>query len=110
MKLLLLRSLAGALMVALIDLLAGSRYFLLAGLAPLFPTFSLFAHYLVGVERGVEDLREVVRFGWWAMIPYALYLGVLYCLAGRTRLWGALGGAVTAWAVASYVLVTLWKH
>ena len=49
---LLIKSLIGALMVLLIGLLARTRNYYIAGLLPLFPTFALMAHYIVGSERG----------------------------------------------------------
>ena len=74
MTALLLKCLLGAWAVLLIALLSKSRNFFVAGLVPLFPTCALIAHYIVGTERSVEDLRTTALFGLWSIVPYAVYL------------------------------------
>jgi membrane protein GlpM len=59
---------------AAVALLSRSRSFFIAGLVPLFPTFALIAHYIVGTERSGADLRTTALFGLWSLIPYAVYL------------------------------------
>ncbi|MFA0070805.1 GlpM family protein, partial [Vibrio breoganii] len=44
------KCLLGAAAVLLIALLSKSKSFYIAGLVPLFPTFALIAHYIVGTE------------------------------------------------------------
>lgn len=105
---LLAKALAGAAMVVLIALLARTRSYYVAGLVPLFPTFALVAHYVVGTERTVAELRRTVVFGAWGLVPYCAYLGALYVLAGRVRLGWALAGSLAAWSVAATVLVVAW--
>ncbi len=107
---LMLRALIGAVTVLLISLLARSRNYVLAGLVPLFPTFALVSHYIVGTERSTADLRATVLFGVWALIPYGVYLGSLYFLIGRLKLVPALAGAVAAWCVVALMLVFLWQR
>ncbi|NAX33946.1 GlpM family protein, partial [Vibrio sp. V29_P1S30P107] len=51
------KCLLGALAVLLIALLSKSKSFFISGLVPLFPTFALIAHYIVGTERTMEELR-----------------------------------------------------
>jgi len=104
------KSLAGALIVAAIQLLASSRHYYVAGLVPLFPTFALMAHYTVGVERGPAHVRATVVFGMWAVLPYLVYLSTMYALVSRTRLSVAMGIATAAWFVSGGVLVFLWRH
>lgn len=65
-----LKSLLGALAVLLIALLSRSKSFFIAGLVPLFPTFALIAHYLVGTERTMADLRVTALFGLYSLLPY----------------------------------------
>lgn len=52
--------------VALIALLSRSRNFFIAGLAPLFPTFALIAHYIVGSKAPrdtiADDLPQYAEF------------------------------------------------
>ncbi len=75
---LLLKALTGAIVVLLIAILSKTRNYYLAGLLPLFPTFALIAHYIVGTERGLDALRTTILFGIWAVIPYLIYLFSLY--------------------------------
>ncbi|WMQ73709.1 MAG: hypothetical protein GPOALKHO_000727 [Sodalis sp.] len=44
------------------DAAAKTRNHYIAGLFPLFHTFSLLANYIVGSERGSEALRTMVLF------------------------------------------------
>lgn len=110
MVILFLRALLGAAAVVLISLLSRSRNFVLAGLVPLFPMFALIAHYVVGTERSTAQLRETVLFGLWALLPYAVYLGAVYVLAGRMALAPALVVAVLLWCVAALALIGAWQH
>ncbi|WP_109124635.1 GlpM family protein [Dyella sp. C11] len=107
---LLLKSLIGALMVLLIGLLARTRNYYIAGLLPLFPTFALMAHYIVGSERGTANLRATIVFGMWAVIPYLAYLGSLYWLVARLRLLPALGTALAVWCLVAGFLVVAWNR
>ncbi len=66
--------LLGALAVLLIAWCSKSRHFFIAGLVPLFPTFALIAHAMVGSERGPAALRQTALFGLCALLPYAVYL------------------------------------
>jgi membrane protein GlpM len=36
---------------------------------PLFPTFALIAHYIVGTERSGADLQKTALFGLWSLFP-----------------------------------------
>ena len=105
---LLLKSLIGAFMVLLIGLLVRTRNYALAGLLPLFPTFALMAHYIVGSERGVAELKATIVFGLWAVVPYLAYLLALYWLIDRLRLLPALACALLVWCVVASAAVLLW--
>src|SRR5215218_3166927 len=59
----LIKAVLGAAVVVLIAALSKSRSYYVAGLVPLFPTFSLIAHYIVGSERSTADLRATILFG-----------------------------------------------
>lgn len=80
----------------------------LPGLVPLFPTFALIAHYIVGKGRSIADLKTTILFGMWSIIPYFVYLATLYVLVDRLRLEASLALATVAWLMAATVLVTLW--
>jgi membrane protein GlpM len=107
---LLIRAAAGAGVVILIQLISRTRSYYIAGLVPLFPTFALITHYVVGVERTVGELRKTILLGMWALIPYFVYLATLYILAGRVRLSYALGGATVCWLAAAAMLVFVWQR
>jgi len=105
-----LKAVAGAAIVIVIQLLARSEHAYIAGLVPLFPTFALIAHYFVGTQRGSHDLKQTIRFGMWSLLPYWIYLAVLYLLVDRCPLPLALGIAVSAWLAAALVLLFIWNR
>lgn len=107
---LLYKALLGALVVVLIALLSKTRNYYIAGLLPLFPTFALLAHYIVGSERGSEALRMTILFGIWAVIPYLVYLISLYGFVGAMRLPLALSSAVVCWGLAAWLLIIVWRR
>ena len=106
---LLLKALIGAAVVIVIRLVARSPRPYLAGLVPLFPTFTLISHYVVGSQRPVSDLKATIRFGMVSLFPYCAYMMVLYVLVDRVRLFLALAGATLAWLLAAALLVKLWS-
>jgi len=65
-----LKALADALVVVLIQLLARTRSDFIAGMVPLFPTFALISHYIVGSQRPLADLKETILFSMFSLIPY----------------------------------------
>ncbi|MGK9568450.1 GlpM family protein, partial [Salmonella enterica subsp. enterica] len=56
----------GAAVVLLLAVLAKTKNYYIAGLVPLFPTFALIAHYIVGKGRSVDDLKTTIVFGMWS--------------------------------------------
>ncbi|MBU0493869.1 MAG: GlpM family protein [Chloroflexi bacterium] len=107
---LLVKALAGAVVVVIIQLLSQTRNYYIAGLAPLFPTFTLIAHYIVGTERTTGELKTTIVFGLCAMIPYAAYLVALYFLVDRLDLVPAMLGATLAWLIVAIALVLIWNR
>ena len=95
----------GALTVLVIALLSKTRNFYVAGLVPLFPTFALIAHTIVGTERSAADLRTTALFGLCSLVPYAAYLGTVYALAPRLSLHVTLTLSTFAWCVVSAVFL-----
>lgn len=102
---LLLKAILGALVVISIAALSRSKYFLIAGLVPLFPVFALISHYIVSVERSREDLKATIAFGLWALLPYAVYLIVSYYLVDKMAITPALIIAALCWCLAAGVLI-----
>ena len=103
-----LKAACGALAVVLIALLSRTKNFYIAGLVPLFPTFALIAHYIVGKGRSLDDLKTTIVFGMWSIIPYFVYLAALYVLVDRMRLEASLALAAVAWLIAATILVSVW--
>ncbi|PSJ48296.1 GlpM family protein [Zobellella taiwanensis] len=102
------KCLLGALAVLLIALLSKSRSFFISGLVPLFPTFALIAHYMVGTERTLADLRVTALFGLYSLLPYAAYLLAVYWLSYRFGLVATLGFATLVWLLCAALLLLAW--
>ena len=105
---LILKAALGAGVVIILAMLAKTKNYYIAGLVPLFPTFALIAHYIVGKGRSLEDLKATIVFGMWSIIPYFVYLAALYVLVDRLRLELSLALAAVAWLIAATVLVSVW--
>ncbi|HIF9058766.1 TPA: GlpM family protein [Photobacterium damselae] len=99
----------GAFAVLLIALLSKTKNFYIAGLVPLFPTFALIAHFIVGSERGIEELRTTALFGLYSLIPYAGYLLAVYILSARYGLWMTLSLATAIWVLFAAGLLVSWS-
>ena len=106
---LLLKALFGAVIIVVIQLLAQTKNYYVAGLVPLFPTFTLMSHYIVGTQRTSSELKATIRFGISAMIPYLVYMLALYFLVERVKLVPALIAATACWAISATILILVWK-
>ena len=105
---LILKAALGAGVVIILAMLAKTKNYYIAGLVPLFPTFALIAHYIVGKGRTLDDRKTTIVFGMWSIIPYFVYLAALYLLVDRLRLEASLALAAVAWLIAATVLVSVW--
>ncbi len=94
----------------LIALLSKSKNFFISGLVPLFPTFALIAHYVVGSERTMEDLRTTALFGLYSLVPYAAYLIAVYYFSYRFNLVWTLSMATVVWLCFTFVLLIGWTR
>ncbi len=103
-----LKCLMGAFAVLIIALASKSRYFVLAGLVPLFPTFALIAHVVVGTMRPAAALQTTALFGLWSLFPYAAYLFSVYWFSTRTSLVLTLGAATSVWVCSAAVMLFAW--
>lgn len=99
----------GAAVVLIISLLSKSKAFYIAGLVPLFPTFALIAHVIVSQQQGAEALRKTALLGLWSLIPYFIYLILVYVLATKMSMWSCLGIATLCWMVAAAGLIYGWQ-
>lgn len=107
---LILKCIMGVIAVLLIALLSKTKSFYIAGLVPLFPTFALIAHYIVGTERSHNDLRATALFGIFSLIPYAIYLLAVYWLSIKTTLTITLVTATLMWLIAAIILLLIWQY
>lgn len=107
---LLVKACLGAVAVVIIELLARTRNYYIAGLVPLFPTFALISHYIVGSQRTVPELKETVAFSMFSLIPYLMYLVTVYYLADRLRLELSLLVGTLCWTAAAAILVLAWNR
>ena len=105
---LILKASLGAAVVLILAALARTKNYYIAGLVPLFPTFALIAHYIVGKGRSLDDLKTTIVFGMWSIIPYFIYLATLYVIVDKMRLEASLAVAAVAWLIAATVLVGVW--
>lgn len=99
----------GAAVVLLISIFSKSKTFYIAGLVPLFPTFALIAHVIVAQEKGTEALKQTALFGIWSLVPYFIYLLVVYLLATKLSMWSCFGVATLCWIVAAAGLIYGWQ-
>lgn len=97
-----LKSALGAVVIAVLLTIARRGQYLLTGLLVSVPAVSLYTWWWVGREHGVRPLRTAVRAAMWSAIPWVVYLGVVYLLAGRLPLWATL-----VCGVATYLVVAL---
>lgn len=84
--------------------------FYLAALAPLFPTFTLISHFIVGTERSPADLKVALIFSMLGVIPHLIYTLVVFFSISYISLYKALLLGVVAWTVAAAILVVAWQY
>jgi len=104
-----LKAITGAIVVLLIHFAATSKNYYLAGLIPLFPTFSLISHYMIGKERQISDLSETILFGIFSLIPLLVYLITLYLFINKFSLIVSLCSSTLSWGLAAIVLTVAWN-
>lgn len=107
---LLFKALIGAVMVIIMALLAKTKNYYIAGLVPLFPTFAIIAHYIIGNERGNTDLKATALFGIFSLVPYFFYLLSVYLLADKTSLYINLFISTLIWFVFAFILIVIYNR
>ena len=106
---LLLKATLGSLIVVIVQLMSQTKNYYIAGLIPLFPTFGLIAHYIIGTEGTIGDLKKTLVLGMLSLIPYLVYLMSLYYLVGQFRLFISLLGATICWTISAVFLITFYS-
>jgi len=98
----LMNALIGAGLAVVIAFIARSNMYVLAGLIPLFPTFTLFAQISAHQAGGNEYLLHVVMFGFVSVITYLIYLLVMYiAIKQGMGFTSSVVLSVTIWAIAA---------
>ncbi|WP_367105270.1 GlpM family protein [uncultured Psychrobacter sp.] len=105
-----LKMLIGALVVLIIQLFAQSRFFYLAALAPLFPTFTLISHFLVSTQRSAADFKVALIFSMLGVVPHLIYTLIVFFSFSHLGLYKALLLGALGWLLAAAVLVMTWQH
>ena len=103
------KALLGALVVILIAALSRTKNYYIAGLVPLFPTFTLIAHYIVGSTRTHAELKTTIFFSIYGLLPLLLYLIAVYILIDRLKLEWALFSAAMIWCIVAGVMLCWMK-
>ena len=64
------------------------------------------------LERIIKTLDEgaTALFGLWSLVPYAIYLLVVFWLSVRMSLAGTLIWATLAWIVCAAAILLLWSR
>lgn len=101
-----LKALAGALIVVALSLLAESkRFFFLAGLVPLFPTFALIGQILVYRQQGETAVKEIALVGIYSLFPYLVFLLGIYFLTEKLGYPKACIISVALWLISALPIV-----
>ncbi len=104
------KSLLGGMMIALILSLARLRLYVIAGLLVSVPTISLYTFWWISKDQGTDAMRVAIRSAMYGAGPWALYLLVAYLLSPRLPTWAALGAGVAAYLLANLVIWTILRR
>ena len=106
---LVIKAIIGGVIVVLISIISKTKHYFIAGLIPLFPTFALIAHIIVG-QNGASDLRNTVLFGMLSLIPYFFYLLSVYILSYKYPLHINLIISTIIWFLFAIFIYLLWTR
>lgn len=104
-----IKALIGAFAVLLIQFFSQSRYYYLAALVPLFPTFALISHVVLGTTRSPDEFKNALLFSMFSLIPYFGYVLGVYLSVDRFPLRVSLIIGTLTWVVLATLLVIIWK-
>ncbi|MEA3289469.1 MAG: GlpM family protein [Campylobacterota bacterium] len=103
-----IKSFLGAAIVWLLMAISKSKNYFIAGLVPLFPTFGLIAHFIVFYEQGTNELRETVLFGIFSLIPYLVYLVLMFIFIEKLGIKRSMVISIIGWCLVALILIKLW--
>jgi len=104
-----IKSLIGAFIVVLVSLISKTNNYVLSGLIPLFPFFGLISEIFVYKNQGINGLKNMLLFSMLSLIPYFLYLFVLYILIFKINFKFAIIISIIVWFFVSYVIFYFWN-
>lgn len=103
------KSFLGAVLVWILMAISKSKNYFIAGLVPLFPTFGLVAHFIVYFEQNTIALKETVLFGIFSLIPYFIYLLVMFFTVKKLGITRSMFFSILAWCASALILILIWK-
>ncbi len=98
----------GAILAISIAALSRSQFYVISGLAPLFPTFTLIAIVLAYKNKGISQMHEVMTFGLYSVVPYIVFLVAAYFLSNKISITPAIVTSLVLWLVAAYAIYAIW--
>jgi len=100
-----IKALLGAFIVILISYLSKTKYYFFSGLIPLFPTFALIAQIIVYNEGWVKELKNTILFWMLSLIPYLIYLLILYFVVDKIGFYKSVFLALAWWFFVAFLLI-----
>ncbi len=104
------KALIGVVLVILIQWIAQSRHYYLAVLVPLFPTFTLISHYILGTSRTPPEFKAALLFSICVFFPYMGYNLAVFLSVDLLGLWRSLGVGIVVWMILAMGLVLIWQR
>ena len=106
----LLKSVIGGVMIALLLSLARFKMYILAGLLVSLPAVSLYTFWFIGQDQGAEAMRTSIHAAIFGAGPWVLYLLTAYLLAARLPTWAALLSGVAVYLFANSMVWILLRR
>lgn len=104
-----LKGLIGGVIVVLISLISKTKHFYLAAFLPLFPTFTIFAHYFIGTNKSPTDLKEACIFGIASCFTLIAYILSVYYFADKLPIIKNILASLVVWLLSSGLLLLAWN-
>ncbi len=99
-------SLSGA-FIGLMLWLSNSHRPFYSGILLFFPIISLPVFYFIGLDSGMDKMRETIAGGLAALPVWVIFAGVLYWASYRFKLLPALGLSLGVWFFCASMLVAV---
>jgi|LGVC01.1.fsa_nt_gb uncharacterized membrane protein (GlpM family) len=104
---LLIRFLVGGSLIALVSLLANTKYSVISGLFVLFPIVTLVGFFFIGNSVDSSRLHEITRFSIYSLSTTFIFLYTFYHLQIKYKLIESLFLSVIAWFLAAGILILI---